>query len=85
MLKFPTIQNVIIIEHVLEARQYPRCFLHLTERSHLREVGIIISADVEAETQATNTGGVGTGTQTCPSHNHSIATEFHLWLENKQT
>ena len=44
---------------------------------------IIISADVEAETQATNTGGVGTGIQTRLSHNHSAATEFHLWPENK--
>ena len=53
MLKFPIIINVIFIDHALDARQYASfCFFFLM----LHEIGIIIiPADVETETKATNT------------------------------
>lgn len=79
LLKFPT-----TTEHVSEARQYPRSFLHLTEGSHPLEVGILTSADMEAETQASNPGGVKTRTQTCLSHNHSAA-NWISFVVRKQT
>lgn len=45
----------------------------------LHEVGIIIiPADVEAETKATNTWRMETGIHTCLSHNHFATIEFHL-------
>ena len=48
MLKFPIIINVIFTDHVLDARQFFFLMLH--------KIGIIIiPADVETETKATNT------------------------------
>ena len=45
----------------------------------LHEIGtIIIPADVETETKATNTWRMETWTQTCLSHNHFATTKFHL-------
>ena len=50
MLKFPIRKNVIFIDHVLDARQYASFFFLM-----LHEIGIIIiPADVETETKATN-------------------------------
>ena len=58
MLKFPIIINVIFTDHVLDARQF--FFFNASQDRYyyypFHKIGIIIiPADVETETKATNT------------------------------